>query len=214
MSLIQSGKIDAGAQSSSFASDVKRLFASSIVSPANIKRLEQGAHPTLGNPKAPVHIVEFVDYGCPYCQHVATTLRDFMSRHMDDVELIIRDFPVVDLHPDAQHAALAADCVFAQGNLDRYWRYYDRLFVSQAAESPSDLRTYAEQLGANMAAYDECIQDPATASDIQASIADGQALGVGGTPTFFFNGVKIQGEMDARSLETVVREAANQATKK
>jgi protein-disulfide isomerase len=208
MSLIRSGKIGAGANSPSFESSVKRLFAGSIVNPDDVTRLDHGTHPTLGNPKAPVHIVEFVDYGCPYCQKEATTLRSFMSRHMDDVELVIRDFPVTDLHPKAKDAAAAADCVFVQGNPDRYWRFSDLLFASQTAETTSELRTDAERLGANMNAYDACIKDPKTASGIQASIEDGQAMGVQGTPTFFFNGVKIQGDIDAESLEIVGREAA------
>lgn len=209
MRLIRSGRLDplVDFQTRTFEASVGRAFAKTVVSQTDLERLEQGVHPSLGNPKAVVHIVEFVDYGCPYCKKEAPLIREFMSRHMDDAELVIRDFPITELHPYAEDAARAANCVFAQGDAARYWRYYDRLYASQEAQSPSDLRTYAQQVGMDMGLYDVCIQLPETTTRIKQSIDDGLAVGVQGTPTFFFNGVKIQGAIDAVSLEAIFRQA-------
>lgn len=212
--LARSGKGDPAAElrRRTFEASVGRIFGNANVTPADLLRLEQGSHPTLGRVTAPVHIVEFVDYGCPFCKQVAPTFRAFVERHPDDVYVVIRDFPITELHPQAQVASLAARCVFAQGRPEVYWRYYDRLFASQDAQDEAALRLYALQSGAALPAYDACVAAQGPLSDIQRSVDDGVAAGVSGTPTFFFNGVKIQGALDADAFEILFKEAKQRIT--
>lgn len=211
--LIKTGKLDplATFKARTLPASINRALANSNVSEQDIAKIEQGSNPTLGNPKATLHIVEFLDYGCPYCKQSAPIVRDFMRKHPDDAYLVVRDFPIVELHPSAMDDALAARCVFAQGDVGRYWLYYDRLFASQDAQSSADLRAYAEQIGVDLQAFDACVKAKQPQDGINNSLADGLAAGVQGTPTFFFNGFKIQGAIDAASLEVIASQVRNRS---
>ncbi len=207
--VIQSGKNPQEiAKRKQFQASIAKTIAEHRVQDGDRSRIEgAGQEPTLGNPNAHVRIVEFVDYQCPFSSREALILREFMRRHSADALLILRDFPILELHPDAERVAISARCVFDQGNLDRFWRYHDRLYASQDAQSENDLRLFAEQNGADLDAYDGCVASARPLAHIRASFADGVASGVEGTPTFFFNGVKIQGAIDAESLEIIFEEA-------
>ncbi len=185
---------------------VSSLLAKSASQNVDIKRVEAGTNPTLGNPDAKVHIVEFLDYQCPFCQKAAPDVRNFMQHHANDVLLTIRDFPLTDLHPDARTAALAARCVFAQGNPDAYWKYHDLLFSHQDALDAASLRSYAALVNADLTAFDQCIANNTTDPVVQQSIQDGADAGVVGTPTFFINGVRVQGALDEQALETLYQQ--------
>lgn len=194
-----------------FQASIAKTLANTKVTAEDLSRIEAADEPTLGNPKATVRIVEFVDYQCPYSRQVAPVLRSFMRTHANDAFLIVRDFPIVDLHPDAERVAIAARCIYEQKNADRYWSYHDRLFASQEALSAADLRLYAQQAGAAMTTFDLCVANARTLARVRRSHDDGVAAGVGGTPTFFFNGVKIEGAPDAESLEVIFQEAKKNA---
>lgn len=189
-----------------------RYFSQATVTKEDLDRINVSAgQPTLGNPDAKVHIVAFVDYQCPFSKEVAPTMRSFMKHHQDDALFILRDYPIRDVHPDAERVSVAARCIYAQGKPDLFWSYFDRLFVSQNAQSPENLRLFAQQAGADLAAYDACIANPKTLADVQRSASEALAVGTEGTPTFFFNGVMVQGAMDPDSLETIFQEAKKKA---
>lgn len=194
-----------------FESSVSSLFANATSTRADISQIESGDNPTLGDPRAPVHIVEYVDYGCPYTKQVQPVLDDFLTRHTNEIYFVLRDFPLTDLHPSALDAATAARCVYAQKQGDRFWRYMHFLYAAQDSQTMDNLRTYAQRFGAEMNAFDECVQQKEPALLIQHSLDQGVAAGVEGTPTFFFNGVKVQGAMDAQSLEIIFAEAKRRA---
>lgn len=197
------------ARQKQFQASIARTIKTTTVTAADLKRIEpSGEEPTLGNPSASVRIVEFLDYQCPFCREEAPTIRAFMAKHASDAFLILRDFPIADLHPDAERVAVAARCVFLQGDADRFWKFHDRLFASQEQQAAGDLRLYAQQLGVDLTRFDSCVASQEPLTHIQSSFADGTAAGVEGTPTFFFNGVKIQGAIDADSLETIFTETA------
>lgn len=199
-------------QQKQYQASVAKTVANAHVTAEDLSHLESGTNPTLGNPNAPVHVVEFLDYECPFCRASAPVIRSFMEKHAQDAYLVIRDFPLADIHPDAVNDALSAECVFAQMPDQRFWTYYDRLYASQDAQSTDDLRLYAQQLGVDLVRYDDCMAKQAPLPKIQQSVTDGLSVGVAGTPTFFFNGVKIQGSLDAQSLETIFQEVKKQAT--
>lgn len=213
--IIRSGKSPTElAKQELFRSTIARVIAQTDVKPEDIARIESdGDHPTLGNPSAKVRIVEFVDYQCPFSKEVAPTIRAFMTAHANDAYYILRDYPIKDVHPDAERVAVSAQCVFAQRSASRFWTFFDRVFSSQEKQSASDLRLYAAQTGVDLPAYDVCISDPSVLTAIQKSAEDAIAAGAEGTPTFFFNGVKIQGAMDPASLESIFQEAKKKAEK-
>ncbi|MBU1035028.1 DsbA family protein [Patescibacteria group bacterium] len=182
------------------------LLSQAPLSESLLAKLDSGGQrPSLGNPQAKVRIVEFCDYECSACKRSALEVRAFMSRHPNDVFLTVRDFPAESIHENAMDAAIAAHCVFEQ-NADLYWAYHDLLFNNQGNLQPSDLRGYAGSIGANLAKYDTCFRMRAPESAIRSSYADGVALGVQGTPTFFINGIRIPGALDLAALENIFAE--------
>jgi protein-disulfide isomerase len=167
-------------------------------------RIESAApNPMLGNPDAALRLVEFLDYECLSSKQALSEVRAFIAHHPNDVLLILRDYPLENDHPNALNAALAARCVFNQGQADRFWAYHDLLFKNQTQLSLFDLRRYAEQVGADVAAYDTCLRLRQTESVVRQSLADGAAIGVLGTPTFFFNTFRIPGALDLAAFELI-----------
>lgn len=188
-----------------FAASVDRLLARRTMAATDSGRVESsGKDPMMGNPAAKIRIVEFLDFECPYSKRTAPELRSFVSRYPDDVLLVVRDFPLESLNPNSLNAALAARCVFSQGNPDMYWKYHDALFDHADKLDAERLRVYAASVGVSLADFDRCFMNRATEKEVRASLEDGKAAGVYGTPTFFFNGARIQGALDMRALETVL----------
>ncbi|MBI4138872.1 DsbA family protein [Candidatus Uhrbacteria bacterium] len=189
------------------AAAAAQILSQPPLSPEQLAKLEDdpGA-PRLGNPKANIRLVEFVDYECPFCRRSAPEVRAFMARHADDVHLTIRDYPIESVHDHALDAAIAARCVMAQGDAGRYWKYHDLLFQYQERLGVADLRSYAERVGNDLASYDECVRTRAPLAEIRAGYDLGGAVGVNGTPTFFLNGHRIPGAINLEQLEAMVAE--------
>lgn len=183
-----------------------KLYASLRVA-SSTARLETTDEPTLGNPSAKVHIVEFLDYDCPYSRQAAPVIRDFMAQHQTDAFYEVREFPLTDIHPQAEDAAIAARCVYRQGNPNLYWAMYDTLFATQGSHDPASLRADAQSVGANMDAYDACVSSTAPMSDLVNSTQDAIDAGARGTPTFYVNGAEVDGALDADTLDQLYQAA-------
>jgi len=151
--------------------------------------------PVEGSVNAPVTIIEFSDFQCPYCERFfSQTLSQIRTNYIDTgkVRLVYKNFPL-SFHASAMPAAIAADCADAQG---KFWEYHDKLFNSVSdwtSRGRTAFEEYAQQLGLNAATFSSCLDSSATAYDVQADIAAGSAAGVSGTPSFFINGVKVVG---------------------
>lgn len=171
-------------------SSVSHAIANTKVTPENLKNLTREGRPSLGPTDAKLTIVAFLDYGCPYCRRAAGPFRETMLKYQDRVHFVIRDFPVEELHPNAFQAALAARCAFAQG---KGWAFHDQLFAQTGDLQPTDFLKIATQAGVEADTYQSCVDRQQFASEIQQDLADGLQAGVQGTPTYFFNGVRIQG---------------------
>ncbi len=171
-------------------SSVGRALANTQVTAEDLKNLTREGRPSLGPAQAPVTVVAFLDYGCPYCRRAAGPFRETMLKYQGRVRFVIRDFPVEELHPNAFQAALAARCTFAQG---KGWAFHDLLLAQQGDLVPADFAKYANQAGADMVQYQTCIDTRQFAADIEQDLSDGLRAGVEGTPTYFFNGIRIQG---------------------
>jgi protein-disulfide isomerase len=195
-------------------STVSRLVANRNVSDEDLALLADPKAPSQGPADAPLTIVEFLDYGCPYCRAAFEPVRELALERPGQIRLIIRDFPLEDLHPGATKAAAGARCAQEQG---KFWAYHDKLFLAdQRSFEESDLFDIAREISLNVSKFTECVGSGRAAELVQADQVVGLRVGVQGTPTFFFNGVKVQGAPDAEALNYIVDEflsrTANPAT--
>lgn len=145
--------------------------------------------PSKGPADAPVTIVSFADYECPYCARAAESLEEARAKFPNKVRIVFRDFPL-DFHPNAIPAAIAARCAGAQG---QYYAMHDKLFADQKSLDPATLKAHAEALKLDAAKFEACFGDPSHLAAIGADQAAGKALGVEGTPAFFVNGIPMSG---------------------
>lgn len=159
--------------------------------------------PSTGNANAPVTIVQFADFQCPFSQESFQTIRALSAAFPNDVRVQFRDFPLDSIHPRARPAAKAAHCA---GEQDKYLQMHDKLYLNSDRLADSDLRFYAEQIGLDLARFDICQALPSTNEEIEADIADGVAAGVRGTPTFFINGARVEGDIPYTILTQIVDE--------
>jgi protein-disulfide isomerase len=140
--------------------------------------------PYKGDENAPVTIVEFSDFQCPFCaRFFSNTLSQIENDYISTgkVKLVYRDFPL-SFHPNAQPAAEAAECAREQG---KFWEFHDKIFENQQALSASSYKQWASELGLDTAKFNSCVDSGKYRSEVQKDFADGSALGASGTPTFF-----------------------------
>jgi protein-disulfide isomerase len=165
----------------------------------------------IGDPNAPVTIIEFSDYECPYCgRHYTETLPLLKSEYIDTgkVKLVFRDFPLTNIHPMAQPAAEAAECLRdAAGNDEAYFEYHDLIFTNQQLLSTSNLKAWAQQLGYNI---DSCLDSGKFRSEVLKDAADAQSAGFGGTPGFLImksgasEGIPLKGAYPFASFQQII----------
>lgn len=157
----------------------------------------------LGEASAPVEVIIFGDYQCPFCerlyQETEKPLRDEYVK-TGKVKVVYRDYPL-SFHPAAQPAAEAAECAGDQG---KYWQYHDALFERQATITTLDYVGLAVELGLDKAAFKSCVDTHKFASEIAKDLADGTAAGVDGTPASFINGQLISGAVPYASFKAAI----------
>ena len=161
--------------------------------------------PVLGNADAPVTLVEFSDYECPFCKrHADTTLPEIIKNYVDSgkVKIVFRDLPLSFHEPMASKAANAANCVREQKGDSAYYTFHDLWFTNTAANgqgvSDEKMNEYAKQTGADIASFTKCVTDGKYNEEIKADLADATKYGASATPSFFVgkSGDKeIEGEM-------------------
>lgn len=167
----------------------------------------------LGDPEAPVLIVEFTDFECPFCQQFVRDTRpriieQFVERGL--VRFVVRDFPLTDIHPSAPLAAAAAHCAADQ---DQFWPMHERLFATHRVEwggVPNRDRDvfveFAGDLGIDTATFVACLDDPATREAISAEQAAAERLGINSTPNFLVNGQLLRGALPFRVFEDLIQQ--------
>ncbi len=147
--------------------------------------------PVLGPADAPITIVEFADFQCPFCiRHAKETDPRLKADYGDQIRYVYKDFPLSSLHPDAFSAALSAQCAREQ---NKFWEYQDLLFTGTLGLGRQAYDAYAQQLGLDMTAFDQCLDEERYADQVQADYDLGVKLGVSSTPTFFINGIAVVG---------------------
>ncbi len=167
--------------------------------------VDAGTDPRLGSEKAPVQVVEFADYECPYCQKVSDDLVRLREQFGDQVSLVYKDYPLP-MHPLAARAAEAARCAGVQG---KFWEFHDSLFTNKKLQV-SDLKQEARALKLDTARFDQCLDSSEQAAVVKKDVLEGQRLGLTGTPSFFVNGHFMSGAIGYMKLrETVLQELAS-----
>ena len=153
-----------------------------------------------GNAKAPVMIVEFSDYQCPYCHNVEPVVKDLLAKYGDKVSLSYRDFPLTAIHSQAMIAAEASRCALEQG---KFWEYHDQLFTASKLEK-DDLIGYARNLKLDDKQFGSCLSSEKYKADIEKDEQEGRKAGVSGTPGFFINGIELSGSQPKEAFTRVI----------
>ncbi len=173
--------------------------------PAVVENVSVDDDPSIGAEDAPVVIVEFSDYRCPYCQRFQEqTLNPLLEQYAGQIRLVYRDFPVVGGGAVGRLAAEAAECADDQG---KYWEYHDALFANQQDLSEEALIRYAGELDLDVEVFTACLQNDTHAEEVQNDYLDGFNYGVSGTPTFFINGRRLVGAQPLAAFQQVIEEA-------
>jgi len=156
----------------------------------NIAKMQTANAPVLGDPKAPITLVEYSDFECPVCRNLHDALRGLLPNY-PQVKVIFKDFPIDAIHPWARTAALAGRCAYQQ-NPKAFWKIYDLLYDNQdlisAATAWDKMLDLAGRAGLNTDTFKSCMASPQAAAEVDASLANGQLLDVRATPTVFVNG--------------------------
>ena len=159
--------------------------------------------PFKGPTKAPVTIVEFSDFHCPFCRRVIPTLAQLESQYGEKIKLVFRDFPIESLHPGATKAHEAARCANEQG---KFWPYHDKLFAGPSTSSPELFKGLAKDVGLDAVAFETCLGSGKYEAAIKQDIEDGTRAGVSGTPAFFINGRLISGAQPLEAFARVIED--------
>lgn len=160
------------------------------------------ADPVRGVASAPVTIIEFSDYQCPFCGRVNPTLEQVRKAYGDKVKIIFKDFPLPN-HPQAPKAAEAAHCAGEQG---KYWELHDHMFANQRALNVPDLKQYAATLGLDAAKFNQCLDSGKHAGLVAAGTAQGERMGVNSTPTLYINGRPLIGAQPFEAFKQIIDE--------
>ena len=163
----------------------------------------------LGRADAPVTVLEYGDYECPYCRGAARDVREMLARYPDTVRFVFRNFPIIQLHPHAEQAAQAAEAAGVQG---KFWPMYELLLQPSSGLDLDSLLDYAAGLSLDVGRFRDEVTSRAYAAKIERDIQDGISDGVNATPKFYVNGERIDGKLPLEGLEDAIRAAARAAS--
>jgi protein-disulfide isomerase len=189
------------ARKQAFIDELKKKYKTTValrppmVDVATAGRPERG-----GGTKAPVTIIEFSDYQCPFCKRAESVVDQVMKTYGEKIRLVFRDYPLP-MHPLARPAAEAANCANAQG---KFWEYHAKLFQNQSALGDDKLKEYAKDLGLDQTKFDQCLAAKPFKAAIDKDVEDGSKVGVNGTPAFFINGRMLSGAQPFEKFKEVI----------
>ena len=158
--------------------------------------------PSKGSISAPIEIIEFSDFQCPYCLRADPTVRQVLDTYGNRIRFVYRHYPLPN-HPFARPAAEAAACAGEQG---KFWPYHDLLFANPSKLSDADLKQHAAGLGLNAAQFNGCVDTHKLKAEIDADLKAGENAGVNGTPAFFINGRMLSGAQPFEAFKKIIDE--------
>ncbi len=157
-----------------------------------------------GNDTAPLTLVEYGDYQCPDCGDAYPVVKQLQQTFGDQLRFVYRNFPLTDMHPYAEHAAEAAEAADAQG---KFWPMHDTLYQHQRALHDAQLAEYAQQAGADADKVTQALADGTFIKRVGEDLQSGERSGVQGTPTFYINGVRFDGDWTSGEFPAALRAA-------
>lgn len=200
--------IDLNAISSTYANDSTKAV--------NVQPIQLGTYDvdskdaaSWGSKNARVTIVEFADFQCPFCEDAFSTVKRLQLTFGDSIYFQFRNFPLVDAHPQALHAANAAACAQAQG-MEKFWAYHDRLYQFQSTLADTSYEAIAQSIGLDLSLFKACYAAQTYEERINQDYQDGVSAGIVGTPTFFINGKKVSGVIPEDVFVKVVQQLLKQ----
>jgi len=153
----------------------------------------------IGTTTPRITIVEFADFACPHCFASFSVIRELAARNSDTVRYVYRDFPAT--NENSYILALAAHCAGEQG---KFWPMHDQLFLNQGVNTLTELTALALRIGVKQIPFVTCVREEQTGEAVLTNYDEGKALGVSGTPTWFINGERIEGEIPAETFRKVI----------
>jgi protein-disulfide isomerase len=192
-------------------SDRRNDFVKELRTKANVKvMLEpprvvvgEANNPSKGPAGAPVTVVEFSDFQCPFCARVTPTLKKLEEAYAGKIRIVFRDLPLLSIHKNAAVAAEAAACANEQG---KFWDMHDRLFANQAKLTAPELKEHAAALGLDTAAFNTCLDSGKYTAEWRKDSEEANRLGLSGTPAFFINGRLLSGAQPYEAFAQVIDE--------
>ena len=166
--------------------------------------------PVFGKASAPVTVIMFSDFQCSACSATHPVLKKLLAAYPDTVRLVVRDFPLESVHPNAFRSAIAANAARAQG---KFFEYIDVLYANQSSLDDASLKKYAQELGLNQKQFELDLASENAAAEIRKDMADGVRFGASGTPTIFVNGVRVH-HVSFDTLKRAVERASGRTASK
>lgn len=158
----------------------------------------------MGNRGAPVTLIEYADFQCPYCAHAAEVVADLLATYGQDICYVFRHLPLTELHEQAELAARAAEAAAAQG---KFWAMHNALFMNQESLSPATLPELVEEIGLDEARFELDLQSPKVTERVRRDLAAAEQLGLDSTPTFLINRRLYEGPVDLDALSAAIEDA-------
>jgi len=192
-----------------FLTELKAKYKTAVLLRPPVVEVGTGGRPERGGGAgAPVTIIAFSDYECPFCKRAEGTVEQVLSTYGNKVRYVHRDFPLP-IHAHARQASEAANCANAQG---KFWEYHAKLFASEDL-APEKLQAMATEVGLDRAKFDECLTKQPYEAAIDKDISDGTNVGVSGTPAFFINGRMLSGAQPFEKFKEVIDEELARSNK-
>jgi protein-disulfide isomerase len=170
------------------------------LSEETLKIIEGDNNYWTGSADPKVTIVEFSDFACPYCQNSFPKIREISLKYKDSVKIIFRDMP---LQENSLNLAMAGRCAGEQG---LFWLMHDRLFQNQGIYKKEDLSELANQIGADVSQFNSCLDSSKYIKQVQKDFSDGENLEIRGTPTWFINGNKVEGDIPYSTFTQIIEQ--------
>jgi protein-disulfide isomerase len=158
--------------------------------------------PAKGPKTAPVTVIEFSDFQCPFCESAFPTVQQVLSTYGDRIQFVYRHYPLAN-HPRARPAAEAAACAQEQG---KFWEFHDRLFGNQQLLGDADLKQHAKDVGMDTSQFNACYESKKYTAEVDADIRAGDEAGVSGTPAFYINGRMLSGAQPFEAFQRIIDE--------
>jgi predicted DsbA family dithiol-disulfide isomerase len=186
-----------------FFNTLKKDYAvRSFFEPARFDIATAG-HPSRGPANAPVTIVEFSDFECPFCGNLFPVMKEIEAKYADTVRVVYRQFPLNSIHPHAQKAAEASLCAKEQ---NKFWEYHDSLFANQRELTVESLKSRAAELKLDTIAFNACLDSGRQAAAVRQDVTDGNKAGVTGTPAIYINGRAYREDTSFEGLSKAIDE--------